>query len=73
MAQSCAFAVVCAGTFYPSTGMTLKQRCINTAATVSMRAMSGYFGGNYGPIREMADRQVLHMYVAHVHACRVHV
>jgi hypothetical protein len=36
--------------------MTLKQRCINTGATVSMRAMAGYFGGNYGPIREMADR-----------------
>lgn len=44
------------GTFYPSTGMTLRQRCINTAATAAVRAMA-HFHGDFGPIRALADRR----------------
>lgn len=49
--------VMVADTFYPSTGMSLWQRCVNTAATLSVRAMA-YFHGDFGPIRKLADRRV---------------
>jgi hypothetical protein len=53
----CSLAVPIAGTFYPSTGMSLKQRCINTAATFALRALArGH--RYYGPMKELADRQV---------------
>lgn len=36
--------------------MSLKQRCINTAATVAVRAMA-YFHRHYGPIKDLANRR----------------
>jgi hypothetical protein len=56
----CLCRVLVADTFYPSTGMSMRQRCINTAAALSVRAMA-YFHGDFGPIRKLADRQVLGM------------
>lgn len=35
--------------------MTLKQRCVNTAATLAVRAMA-HFHWNYGPIRALANK-----------------
>jgi hypothetical protein len=47
-----------AGTFYPSTGMTLRQRCVN-AATLAATKVLNYAHARYGPISRCAPRPPL--------------
>ncbi|GBF89728.1 2-hydroxyacylsphingosine 1-beta-galactosyltransferase [Raphidocelis subcapitata] len=46
------------GTFYPSTGMTLPQRCANTASMVAAKVLN-YAHSKWGPIAALARRHNL--------------